>query len=261
MSDTWLSRAPPSLDCFFAVSPLPSPFLRTALLVPLVLASAHSALAQDRTRQARSVDAFTGVEFKVPGTLHLRQGDARSVEVEAPQTVLDRLETVVDDGALEIRSEDDDLFDWFGEDDLDGDELDVYVTAPTIETIGLAGSGRIVGETRIEGPSLSLNVAGSGNLNLELATKRLDVHIAGSGDCTLRGQTDALTTNTAGSGDVRAAELAVRTADVRIAGSGDAELHVTDRLEAQILGSGDVHYRGRPSIELNSLGSGEVQPL
>lgn len=245
------------------MSVLPSSLLRIALLVGLLGALVHTATAQDRTRQARTVDSFTEVSFEVPGTLHLRQGDARSVEVEAPQEVLDRLETTVEGGTLKIRSEDDDgIFDWFGaDDDLDSDEMDVYVTASTIEKIRLAGSGRIVGETRIESESLTLSVAGSGNLELEVATQRLEVSVAGSGDCMLRGRADALDTDIAGSGDIRAVDLEVRTAEVRIAGSGDAELHVTDRLEARIVGSGDVRYRGRPEIDVNSLGSGEVSPI
>jgi hypothetical protein len=228
----------------------------------LVLGPLHSALAQDRTREARPVEAFTEVEFETPGTLHLRQGEGHSVEVEGPATVLDRLVTAVDGEALEVQAEDDSgLFGLFDDGDLDSDEVDIYVTAPAIEKVGLAGSGRIEGETRIESESLFLSVAGSGDLDLEIDTEQLDVGVAGSGDCILRGRADVLTTKTAGSGDIQAPDLRTRTAEVRVVGSGDAELHVTDRLDAQILGSGDVHYRGRPEVELNSLGSGTVSSI
>ena len=241
---------------------LSSSTLRIVLLAALVLGPLHSALAQDRTREARSVEAFTEVEFETPGTLHLRQGDAHSVEVEGPPKVLDRLVTEVDGEALEVRAEDDSgLFGLFDDTDLDSDEVDIYVTAPAIEEVGLAGSGRIEGETRIESESLSLSVAGSGDLDLEVATEQLEIGVAGSGDCMLRGRADALTTKTAGSGDIKASKMKTRTAEVDIVGSGDAELHVTDRLDARILGSGDVHYRGQPEVELSSLGSGTVSSI
>ncbi len=228
----------------------------------LVLAPLHSALAQDQTRDVRPVDAFTEVEFETPGTLHLRQGDAHSVEVDGPPKVLDRLVTEVDGEALEVRAEDDSgLFGLFDNGDLDSDEVDIYVTMPTIEKVGLAGSGRIEGETRIESESLSLSVAGSGDLDLEVDTEQLEIGVAGSGDCILRGRAGALTTKTAGSGDIQAAEMKTRTAELDVVGSGDAELHVTDRLDARILGSGDVHYRGQPEIELSSLGSGTVSSI
>ncbi|MFB6278093.1 MAG: head GIN domain-containing protein [Salinibacter sp.] len=241
---------------------VPSSLLRTVLLMALVLGPLHSALAQDQTREARPVDAFTEIEFETPGTLHLRQGEAHSVEVKGPSKVLDRLVTEVDGEALDVRAEDDSgLFGMFDDSDLDGDEVDIYVTAPTIERVGLAGSGQIEGETRIESESLSLSVAGSGDMNLEVATEQLEIGMAGSGDCMLRGRADTLTTKTAGSGDIKASEMKTRTAEVDVVGSGDAELHVTERLDARILGSGDVQYRGQPEVELSSLGSGTVSAI
>lgn len=234
----------------------------TVLLVVLMLIPAHSALSQEQNRASRTVDAFTEIEFAISGTLHLRQADTHSVEVDAPSDVRDRVETTVATGVLEVRSEDESgFFDWVTGDGLDGERIDVFVSAPTIEKLSLAGSGRIVGETPMEGESLSIDVAGSGSLDLDVAMERLDVHIAGSGTSTLRGRADAFSTNTAGSGDIRAADLSARTANVHIAGSGDVKLHVTDELEARILGSGEVEYRGSPSMEVRSLGSGEVRSI
>lgn len=241
----------------------PTHFQRTIVLVALMVMIAPSTLAQDRDQVDRPVGAFDKIEFSIPGTLHFRQGEERSVEVEAPRDVLEQVVTTVEGSDLEIRSEGEGgWLDWFGgSDHLEGDQIDVFVTASTIEKLSLAGSGRIVGETPVEGESLSLSIAGSGGLDLQVAVKRLDVHVAGSGDSTLRGQADAVSTNTAGSGDIRAEDLNVRTAEVSIAGSGDVAFHVTDQLEAQIFGSGDVRYRGRPSVEVRSLGSGEVHSI
>lgn len=237
--------------------------LRIVLLAGLLWIPLCVASAQDPAQETRSVDSFTEVEFSVPGTLHIRQGDAESIEVQAPERILDRLVTTVEEDALEIRSKsEDDLFDgWFGDDDLDGGVIEVYVTVSRVEAISVAGSGEIVGETPIESGSLALNVAGSGDLNLEVNTTHLDVRVAGSGTSTLRGTTDAINTDTAGSGDIRAAGLKAQTAEVRIAGSGNADLQVAERLDAQILGSGDVQYRGQPEVELSSLGSGKVRPI
>lgn len=245
-----------------AMRSLPSYSLQAVLLVALVLGPTHLARAQDQDRQERSVDSFTAVEFAIPGTLHLQVGDTHSVAVAAPESILDRVETTVDGDALEIDAENEsDLFDWFENDDLDADQVDIYVTAPTFEKVSLAGSGRIVGETPLKGESLSLAVAGSGDIDVEINTKELTVNVVGSGDCLLRGQTDALRTKTTGSGDIRATDLQTRTAEVRITGSGDVELHAADSLNARILGAGDVRYLGNPTVDVNSLGSGTVRPI
>jgi hypothetical protein len=229
------------------------------LLAGLLLGSALPAAAQDRTRETRSVDAFTEVGLSVPGTLHLRQGTSRSVEVEAAPTVLEHLETTVDGGRLEIR----DASNWFdrmfGGDDRDWGPIDVYVTAPTYEVVALAGSGAVVGETPLEGETLALKNAGSGRLTLEVAVRDLTVSIAGSGAAELRGTAETVAVEIAGSGTVDGLDLRTATATIDVAGSGDTHIHVTDRLSATLMGSGDVTYRGSPTTDTSILGSGRVR--
>lgn len=235
----------------------------TALAFGLLALPLHDVAAQERVREARSVEAFTAVAFHVPGTLHLRQGDDRSVEVEAPQKVLDQFEAAVENGTLKLPvGQDTGLLDrLFGDGESYDAEVDVYVTAPTIESVSLTGSGEIVGENQIEAETFALNVAGSGRTTLTLSTDQLDVQVAGSGTTTLRGRAGTLSVNIAGSGDLRAAELETQATEVNIAGSGDADLHVTEQLEASIFGSGDVGYRGRPAVSTNIVGSGNVNAI
>jgi len=234
-----------------------------ALLIGLFALPLHGAVAQETVREDRSVTSFTAIEFRGPGTLHLRQGDEQSVEVEAPRAVLDQFETAVEDETLELPVDNDsNVFErLFGDDSSSDPAVDVYVTAPTIEALSLTGSGRIEGETPIEGESLSLHVAGSGGMTLEVASPQLDLNVAGSGTTTLRGRTRTFTVNVAGSGDLEGADLETDTAEVRIAGSGDVALHVTEELGASIFGSGDVQYRGNPTVSKNLVGSGGVRSL
>lgn len=231
-----------------------------------LLAGPGPATAQDTARQTRSVDAFTKVALAVPGTLHLRQGEPQSVELEGPSAVLDSIETVVEGGRLEVRSAEDGdgsgLLEWLlgGEDTDDTAPIDVYVTVPTVEGLSVAGVGDIVAETPIKSDELSVEIAGSGGIEAEITATRLEINIAGSGDMTLRGQAEDVTVEVAGSGNLKGADLEVATADVSTAGSGDTELHVTDRLSASLVGSGDVQYRGQPEVETSIVGSGDVKP-
>ena len=239
--------------------------LAFGLVVAGLLAGPMPAAAQDTPRQTRSVDAFTKVAFTLPGTLHLRQGTPQLVELEGPSEALDRIETVVEDGRLRVRTEGDDglsgLFDWFGDDSDETAPIDVYVTMPTVEGLSVAGSGDIVAETPIEGEQLSIEIAGSGGVEMELSATRLTANIAGSGDMSLRGQADEVTVEIAGSGNVQGADLRVASAEISTAGSGDTALHVTDRLSARLIGSGDVRYRGQPTLDTNIVGSGNVGPV
>ena len=238
--------------------------LACGLVVAGLLAGPVPAAAQDAARQTRTVDTFTKVAFTLPGTLHLRQGTPQSVELEGPSEALDRIETVVEDGRLRVRTEEDGLsglFDWLTDDSDETAPIDVYVTVPTVEGLSVAGSGDIVAETPIEGEELSVRIAGAGGIDAELSATRLTANIAGSGDMSLRGQADAVTVEIAGSGNLRAPDLRVATAEVSTVGSGDTELHVTDRLSARLIGSGDVRYRGQPTLDTNIVGSGNVGPV
>jgi len=124
-------------------------FLVTAfgLLLCGMLADTTPAHAQDRVSQTRSVAAFTDVTFAVPGTLRVRQGPSQSVELEGPEETLDRIDTVVEDGRLEVRTPEEGgvsgLLDWLiGDDGPDTAPVDVYVTVPTVDR-EIDGSGSV----------------------------------------------------------------------------------------------------------------------
>jgi len=228
------------------------------LFVPLAVVAQESFV-----RQTRTVAAFTEIEFAVPGTAYIRQGESRSVEVEASENDLERLETVVEGDALAIRGEDDG-FGWFGwlggGTGFDG-TISAYITVPSIRKIAVAGSGRVVSEMALSGTSFDLENAGSGGFDLEIRADEIEVESAGSGESLLRGQAETLSVHVAGAGDVDAAQLDVATASAHIAGSGDVRVRVSDHLSIEIVGSGDVWYLGDPEVETNVLGTGDARPI
>jgi len=53
--------------------------------------------------EERNVATFSEISFKVPGTLHLTQGDEQSVEIVAKEEVMEKLITEVKGRKLTIR--------------------------------------------------------------------------------------------------------------------------------------------------------------
>lgn len=234
--------------------------VRTLVLAVAFVALAPPVVAQDHPRQTREVDAFTEVAFEVPGTLYLRQGNTHGVELEASSKVLDELDTRVEAGTLTIGDPNDGFLSWLFGRSTDGD-VTAYVTAPTFDGISLAGSGTVVGETPVEGTSLTVRNAGSGEMDLEVRVSTQNLENAGSGTFRLRGRADAFTVEIAGAGSVEAPELTVATMDIEVAGSGEATVHVTERLSVEIMGSGTIRYLGDPTIDKEIMGSGDIRPL
>ncbi|SKC44657.1 head GIN domain-containing protein [Ohtaekwangia koreensis] len=258
------------------------------LLLIILLASA-SIFAQ--TKETRNVSGFTKVSFRVPGKFYLRQGSTIKVEIEGKKDLLDEIETKLEGNKLVIGKEGK-WSNWHWEDD---DNVNVYITMPTIEGLSVGGSGDLIAETRIKSQDLDLNVSGSGSMRIEVEVAgALEADVSGSGDVVVKGKcksfnsdvsgsgkvslalaienladfgisgsgkieasgsANAVKTSISGSGKVLAAELVTNTCDVRISGSGDVEINVTEALDANISGSGSVSYKGEPK-RLNSHSSG-----
>lgn len=263
------------------------------LILPFLLAVLISPLASGQNRETRNVDSFTKINFRFPGKLYLKQGSPQKVELQGSKEVLEEVETEVEGNRLIIGKEGNDWFSWKWNDD--DDKITVYITVPNIEGISVSGSGDLIGEGRITGDDMTLNVSGSGSLQVELdLTGDLEADVSGSGDMNVKGKCRTFESDVSGSGKVRlaatiaetadfgvsgsgrieasgtvrdvktsisgsgkvlAADLAANRCDVRISGSGDVEINVKNELDATISGSGTVSYRGSPG-KVNSHASG-----
>ncbi|MEO5976403.1 MAG: head GIN domain-containing protein [Chryseolinea sp.] len=271
--------------------------MKKQFLTLVFAAMIGNALLFAQNRQTRNVDTFTKISFRVPGTVHLRQGSPQKVEVEGKSDVLKALEIKVEGNKLIIGNEK--MWSWKWRDD---DKVTVYITVANIEGLAVSGSGDIIGETKISSKSLDLNVSGSGNMNIEAdASGEMDADVSGSGNLTVKGSCRSFSSNVSGSGKVElalkisedadfgisgsgkiqasgsaakvkatisgsgkvlAANLETNDCEVRISGSGDVQINVKESIDANITGSGSVSYRGNPSkINSHSSGSGSVRKM
>lgn len=133
------------------------------------------------------------------------------------------------------------------------------ITFEDIDEVSLAGSGDITTKDTIVAEDLELNVAGSGDMNMDVKTTNLEANIAGSGTIVANGSTDNLESNIAGSGDFEGYGLVVvENAETNISGSGSIETTVNGNLKARVSGSGDVYYKGNPKTDVKISGSGSA---
>ena len=205
--------------------------IRRPALAAFCLAAA-CALAAD-ARESRPVADFTEVGLSAPVDVHVVQGDTHSLTLEGDPEVIARLETVVENGRLKIRTKN-------GQGHWNSHrKTTARVTARRIDALSVAGSGDITA------PAIS--------------GEALKVSLAGSGDIRVGGKVAGLTASIAGSGDIRAAELEAQQVKVTIAGSGDVTVRARDALSVNVSGSGDVRYYGDPTVEKTIMGSGSVR--
>lgn len=225
----------------------------TTLFASLALAFAAGASQAADHRESRDVAGFDSLTLAAPLDVDIVQGDRESLVLEGDADELARIETVVEGGALKIRTRDRHWGNW--------SKLRGHLAVRNLRAVSISGSGDIKsGELR--SGDFEISISGSGDVAIgTLASGRLRVSIAGSGDVNVAGKVDRAEVSIAGSGDVNAKRLEAREAKISITGAGDATVWARDNVEVSILGSGDVRYYGDPKVAKRVVGAGSVTRL
>ena len=204
-------------------------------------------------RQERPLAHFTGISLSLPAQVEIRIGSTESVSIEADENLLALVETVIEDGDLEIRARKDY--------NLQPRTLKIVVQAKAVNHIALGGSGSVEAEA-LSSPKLTLEIGGSGSINIKRAeSESVAASIGGSGNVKLGGAARKLEVAIGGSGGVQAGQLKADNVEVSIGGSGDVTVWAANTLKATVAGSGDVGYYGDPKVQSTVVGSGGAKRL
>jgi Putative auto-transporter adhesin, head GIN domain len=201
-------------------------------------------------KQEISLPSFHGFDLGFSGDVIVTPGASQRVVIEGQQNIIDNIKRDVSGGTWRIS---------FMKNVKEAKNVTVYITIPTVDYIGLSGSGTIRSGGKFSGlGDMDMALSGSGDITMDVEARATKLRISGSGDITVSGASQSLAVSISGSGDAQAADLVASSCEVQISGSGDASVHVNGELEASISGSGDVHYRGDASVKARISGSGEV---
>ena len=200
-------------------------------------------------KQEISLPALKGFDLGFGGDVIVTPGATQKIVIEGQKNIIDNIKRDVSNGT------------WRKSVD-NAKSVTVYITIPTIEYVGLSGSGSVKSTGKFSGlKDIDIAVSGSGDITLDIDAKDTGIRISGSGEIDLSGTTQSLEVAISGSGDVMTKDLVASSCKIQISGSGDAAVHVNGDLETHISGSGDVRYRGNASVTAKISGSGEVTKL
>ena len=206
--------------------------------------------------QNRPVSGFNAVRLSVPAKIELIQGGTEALEIEGSAEDLSKVETVVENGTLHIRTVERERKNWNW-----NPKLRITLNARNVDSLAISGSGDIQAKSLRTG-ALKLAISGSGDIRIPaLESDSTVVAISGSGDVRLGGRTGSVTSQISGSGDLKAERLEARNVTVSISGAGDVAVWAREALQVRIAGSGDVRYFGDPSVEKRIMGSGSVKRM
>jgi hypothetical protein len=213
-------------------------------------------------RERRDVAAFTAVELRYFGRVHLRHGETCALEIEGDPDVVPKVRSEVRGGTLVLE---------VGENWLDrltsglllvaNRPLAYTVTLPTLTSVAVSGSGDVVG-AGWGGEQLKVRISGQADVGLaDLTYGSVDLVVSGRGKVKLSGSATTARLSISGSADIDGAELAASTAEIKVAGQGNVDISVSDRLDVRLAGLGRVRYRGDPTVKQVISGAGSVEQL
>jgi len=181
--------------------------------------------------KTRTCPSFNSVVSDTSCDITIVCGKPQNVQVTASANVLPTIHTDVENGTLHI---------YDTANAISSGNQKVTICAPDISSIDGNGSG-----------DFKLSNVNNSNMTINLV---------GSGDVDVQGQTKVLSATISGSGNITATNLRAQSSTATISGSGDIDLNAQQSLNATVSGSGDIHYTGQPAIVHTQLtGSGDIR--
>jgi hypothetical protein len=243
----------------------------TAILVVIIFFNTSA-----QTQQTRQVSGFTAISASGSFNVHVKIDGTETVKVVADEKDINDVETLVENGTLNIRQKHrlgfslHNITNWH--------KVDVYVTSKALSSLTSSGSGSIQldgsltgnaslktsGSGNIKGnvnaSNLAVSVSGSGNITSAITTEKLTASVSGSGGLTLMGNVKDAEIKVSGSGHIKAQELKADVVKATVSGSGNIYITAQKSLEGHSSGSGNIIYTGNATnVNVSSSGSGKVK--
>jgi hypothetical protein len=204
--------------------------------------------------ESRSISDFTSLDVSGPFDVIVTQDPNETLRIETDANLHPYIEVKNQNGKLRISTRN-------GYNIRSRKRIEIFISGPVFGRISLNGSGSLRSKGRIKSNNIDVNIAGSGEVVMELDAPLVKTEISGSGSARLSGETESFESRINGSGEVYAFNLLSENTKVKISGSGEAEVYASKQLEISIAGSGDVGYKGNPSVKQSVAGSGDIRKV
>jgi len=199
-----------------------------------------------------NIPDFTGLNISGGYTVVYRHANTASVIVSMQENLFDYLNVDVRNGVLHIDSDRNFRT-------SSGNTPRLYVYAPMIDSVTVAGAITASDWDTINAPSFYMNVGGAVTATIDMNVEELDITVAGAATLYLSGTATEATVSIAGASNLNGEGLQTRNAVISVAGTGNAELAVSDNLNVSISGVGNVWYIGSPNVTQTVAGMGRVR--
>jgi hypothetical protein len=216
-------------------------------LVAALLSTAAVARGEDR-----DVPAFSAVHISSGMKASIDVGRQRSVHIEADADVLPLVETVVEDGTLQVRFKR--HGGWFHVEHA----VRLTITTPELNGVGASG-GSIVKAVFTRGDRADVEASGGSEITARgIDAAEVDVQASGGSVLTLDGSADKISLQLSGGSQLHGGDFSTRDASVHGSGGSEANLKASGKLRGSLSGGSQLHVSGGASTSVSTSGGSEV---
>ena len=220
--------------------------MRAWLIASALVSSAALGNAEDRT-----VPAFSAVHISSGMRATVTVGPQKPVHLEASAEVLALVETVVEDGVLQVRFKQ--HSDWHG-----NHAVKVTIQTPQLHSLGASG-GAVVDAAFTKADHSDIEASGGSELRVRgVDAPRLSVQASGGSVLEIAGSADKLELQLSGGSQLHGRDFSTRDADVQGSGGSQAELKVSGKLKGGLSGGSQLHVTGGASSRVATSGGSGV---
>lgn len=206
-------------------------------------------------KETRQASGYTAVHSQGSMNVNVSYGNSSNITIEADENLLPYIETVVEGGALTIRTKKHMNL-------KTKNKMVVNVSLTRLTALRLSGSGNINGDGAFTNNGRTeIKVSGSGNMKLGFDNiSELDLAVSGSGNMDIDGkQCNNITATISGSGNIDCSGVPTNDVFAKVSGSGNIRVHANKSIDAKVSGSGNVYYKGTAStLNSKTSGSGKI---
>ncbi|OQV25108.1 hypothetical protein BV898_00800 [Hypsibius exemplaris] len=218
---------------------------------------------------------FDAVNVAGPFSVTINLAPEKTVKLQGNADVIKNIETVVEEGSLQIRFLDPSV--------LFTGILQIQVTTPELRNLAAAGPAQVNVQSPIEGRSISVIVGGSAGLTAaaftgeslsvvvgqsasfiaKIAMKNLNAVVSGSAAAIITGTVDNANVVVSGTGFFHGRNLEAQSVSVAASGTGTAEVSGNKEVKATVSEFGKVRYggSGKPRVANETLDDGVFEKM
>ncbi|UKT64048.1 head GIN domain-containing protein [Pedobacter mucosus] len=236
------------------------------LFAAIIITSSIKANAKDQSSvnttkysdDERDVKNFNGIAAAGPINVVVTMGTKESCRFEGDAEAIASLITEVKGEILIIRPENS-ITSWSKK--YENKKITAYVTAKTINSLTMSGSGNLVVNGKINSKDLVTTISGSGSIKATADLNNFNGVISGSGAINIIGSATRAKIVISSSGSFAGKSFNVGTLTTTLSGSGTVNIKVDQSIKAVISGSGTVNYSGNATVDKTIIGSGSVRKI